>query len=129
MASRKIEHLCPELRPLAEAWKRQCEAEGLNVIIICTYRDNAEQAACYASGASNCKPGQSEHNKTDATGQPAARAWDMGVIEHGKYVGNGSHPHYKRAGEIAESLGLEWAGRWTGKLKETAHIQMKRVPK
>ena len=30
---------------------------------------------------------------------------------------------YRKVGVIAESVGLEWAGRWTGSLRETAHCQ------
>jgi peptidoglycan L-alanyl-D-glutamate endopeptidase CwlK len=28
-----------------------------------------------------------------------------------------------KCGEIAEHLGLQWAGRWTGSLRELAHCQ------
>jgi len=59
----------------------------------------------------------------DANGNPASEAFDVGVIRNGRYIGNGDDPHYKMAGIIGERLGLRWAGRWTGDLKETAHFQ------
>jgi hypothetical protein len=30
---------------------------------------------------------------------------------------------FTQAGLLAESLGLVWAGRWNGKLKEIGHIE------
>lgn len=125
MASRKLTDLSPEIRPLAEAFIAQCQADGLDVVIICTHRDNIEQEAAYACGASRCRGGQSGHNQVDTMNKPAAEAFDVGVIRAGKYIGNGSDPDYLRAGQIGEALGLVWAGRWTGKLKEAAHFQNK----
>ncbi len=33
------------------------------------------------------------------------------------------HPHWERLGEIGESLGLEWGGRW--KQRDCPHFQIK----
>lgn len=123
MASRKLTDLSLEMRPLAEAFIAQCQAEGLDVVIICTYRDNIEQEAAYACGASRCRGGQSAHNQINTMHNPAAEAFDVGVIRAGKYVGDGSAPDYLRAGVIGEKLGLKWAGRWSGRLKEVAHFE------
>lgn len=123
MASRKLTDLSADMRPLAEAFIAECQRQGLDIVIICTYRDNIEQEAAYSCGASRCRGGQSAHNQVDVLKRPAAEAFDVGVIRDGKYVGNGSDPDYLRAGEIGEALGLAWAGRWAGKIKETAHFQ------
>jgi hypothetical protein len=138
MASRDLNDLDPNIRTIVPAFLMKCKTAGLSIIIICTYRNNEEQAALYAHGRdadgnrigailTNCKPGQSEHNKIDQVGQPASRAFDVGVIRNGKYVGDGQDKDYLAAGEIGESLGLEWAGRWTGHMQETAHFQLKEV--
>jgi hypothetical protein len=123
MASRKLTDLSADMRPLAEAFIAECQRQGLDIVIICTYRDNIEQEAAYACGASRCRGGQSAHNQVDVLRRSAAEAFDVGVIRDGKYVGIGSDPDYLRAGEIGEALGLVWAGRWTGKIRETAHFQ------
>lgn len=126
MASRDIADLTPELRELAIEFMGECRRAGLSVVIICTYRNDAEQMAAYQCGASNCKPGESEHNALDVMKRPAARAFDIGVIRNGKYIGDGRDPDYRKAGEIGEALGLEWSGRWKGKLKEVGHYQLRR---
>lgn len=121
--SRDISKLSPFMQQKAREFMARCQAEGLDIVIICTDRSDAEQAACYKSGASNCRPGQSAHNAKDKAGNPASEAWDVGVIRNGKYVGNGGDRDYLRAGQIGEEIGLSWAGRWSGKIKETAHFQ------
>lgn len=124
MSSRSPEDLCPHLREIHLQFERECKRQGLDVVTICTYRPDAEQQAAYDAKLSNCKPGQSKHNLKDSMGRPAAKAFDIGVVRNGKYVGNGRDPHYLKAGEIGEQLGLKWAGRWTGKLKETGHFEI-----
>lgn len=123
--SRNLNDLCPEMQDLAIKFQRDCLSAGLSVVVICTYRGDADQQAAFDCGASKCRPGQSAHNKTDAMGKPASKAFDIGVIRAGKYIGDGKDPDYLAAGKIGEALGLEWAGRWTGKLREVAHFQLK----
>lgn len=135
MSDHDIEHLHPELREKSKLWLNECTkqaAAGDKYLIICTYRSNEDQAAAYAIGRTkpgkiitNAKPGQSKHNKVDKLGKPESEAFDFAVIRYGKYIGDGDDLSYKLGGAIGESLGLEWAGRWTGKIKESAHIQMK----
>ena len=121
--SRDITRLSPVMQEKATLFLAECHRQGLDIVIICTDRSDADQAACYASGASNCKPGQSAHNAKDKQGNPSSEAFDVGVIRSGKYIGNGKDPDYIKAGSIGESVGLAWAGRWTGKIKEVAHFQ------
>lgn len=123
MASRKITDLSIPMQQLAASFEDKCKEAGLDVVIICTYRSDAEQQAAYDAKLSNCKPGQSAHNQLDSQKRPAAEAFDIGVIRSGKYIGRGDDPDYLAAGKIGEELGLLWAGRWKGKLKETAHFE------
>lgn len=120
--SRQISKLSPYMQAKAVDFLNRCREEKLNVVIICTDRSNAEQAECFARGASRARPGESAHNVCDDLGRPAAEAFDIGVIRDGKYIGDGNDHAYKRAGEIGEELGLIWAGRWI-KMKEVAHFQ------
>lgn len=121
--SRDLMKLSPFMQQKSKEFLAKCHEQMLDIVIICTDRSDADQAACYASGASNCKPGQSAHNAKNQQGNPASEAFDVGVIRNGKYVGNGKDPDYIKAGQIGEAVGLAWAGRWTGKIKEVAHFQ------
>jgi peptidoglycan L-alanyl-D-glutamate endopeptidase CwlK len=119
--SRKIDDLNPRVQPLARAFIAACKAQGLDIIITSTYRDKASQDALYAQGrttpgdiVTKARGGQSFHNY--------AVAFDFGVIVHGKYQQNDKGGLYTRAGKIAESVGLEWAGRWVH-FKELCHCQ------
>lgn len=122
--SRSPEDLEVNLREIHLAFMQDCKRAGLDIVTICTYRSDEDQAKALACGASNCKPGQSKHNHKDAMGRPASLAFDVDVIRNGKYIGNGKDPHYLEAGKIGEAHGLKWAGRWTGKLKETGHFEL-----
>lgn len=121
--SRELSKLSPYMRVKAMRFLEKCREEKLDVIIICTDRGYEDQQILFDKKLSNARPGQSAHNVRDANGNPAAEAFDIGVIRGGKYVGNGDDKHYQRAGVIGESLGLKWAGRWKGRLKETGHFE------
>jgi hypothetical protein len=106
-----------------QKFKKQCDAEKLGVIIVCTDRGEAEQNACKESGTSRASYGQSAHNALLPNCKPASEAFDIGVIVNGKYVGDSNHPSYQRAGAIGESLGLKWYGNKKWGFVEAAHFQ------
>lgn len=119
--SRSLDDLHPRVKTLAEKFKAECLAIGYDVLIYSTYRDIEAQNALYAQGrttkgsiVTNAKGGQSFHNYRVA--------FDWVPMVHGKPLWSDSFA-YARCAKIGEALGLEWAGRWTGKLKETAHFQ------
>lgn len=121
MASRKLEDLNEPTRKMAQLFLDECEKEGIDILIYCTYRDPAEQNALYQIGRT--KPGRVV---TDARGGESwhnhRSAFDFVPLLNGKPQWD-NKSLYTKAGAIAEMVGLEWAGRWTGKLKETAHCQ------
>lgn len=132
------EYLIQELRDKLPAWEKECvvrAASGDTYILVSGYRSDDDQAAAYAVGRTgprkneaiitNRKPGTSAHNFKEKNSIPSSKAVDFGVLRYGKYVTNGDDLAYKLGGIIAEELGLEWSGRWTGKLREAAHIQIK----
>lgn len=123
MASRKLTDLSVPMQALAAQFMAMCHEADLDVVIICTHRPDAEQQAAYDAKLSNCRPGESAHNQVDSLKRPAAEAFDIGVIRNGKYIWRGDDPDYLAAGHIGELIGLLWAGRWRGKLKETAHFE------
>ena len=130
MASRRLEDLDPELRKLAQRHQDACAVLGIDLLIYCTYRSNAEQAELYVQGRTAlgrirtyAKPGASNHNAT-RDGIPAARAYDCVPIRQGKAIWNNDDPAWEIVGEEGEKLGLSWAGRWLS-FREFPHFELK----
>lgn len=118
--SREIKDLLPVVAAKAAAFVAACRAAGIDVLITSTLRDGEAQNALYAQGrtkpgriVTNAKAGQSWHNH--------ACAFDFVPIVHGKAMWDDTRT-FERCGAIAESLGLEWAGRWK-RFRELAHCQ------
>lgn len=118
--SRKLEDLHPHVAKLCQAFLDACAAQGIDVLITSTYRDAESQNALYAQGrtapgqkVTNAKAGQSWHNWRCA--------FDFVPVVAGKAQWN-DLATFQRCGEIAEGVGLEWAGRWKS-FKELAHCQ------
>lgn len=131
MPSRQLEHLHPDLQPLAREFLRRCEAAKLDILVTCTYRSNDEQNQLYAQGRNGkpgkivtyAKGGQSAHNHT-IQGKPAARAFDIVPLVAGKPVWDAAHPAWKEAGRIGMELGLNWYGRPGAKFREMPHFEL-----
>lgn len=121
MASRALSDLEPVVQTKAVKFLTECKNAGLDILIYCTYRSPEEQNELYTQGRS--KPGKIV---TNARGGESFHNWrlafDFVPLVAGKPAFE-STELYRKAGLIAESVGLEWAGRWTGKLRETAHCQ------
>lgn len=118
--SRNINDLQPKVAAMCSEFVNRCKAKGIDVIITSTYRDAASQDALYAQGrtkpgkkVTNARAGQSYHNW--------GVAFDFAPIVNGKAMWN-DVALFTKCGEIAEGVGLEWAGRWV-KFKELAHCQ------
>ncbi len=121
ITSRDIKDLHPIVAAKASAFVSACKAQGIDVLITSTLRDNEAQAKLYNQGrttpgkiVTNAKAGQSWHNH--------ACAFDFVPIVDGKCQWSDAAT-FTRCGGIAESVGLEWAGRWKGNFKESAHCQ------
>ena len=123
--SRRIEDLAPAVQQQAKALVSAAKDAGIDLLITSTYRSSEEQAALYAQGrtkpgaiVTNARPGDSYHNWRCA--------FDVVPLRNGKPVWGTSGPDgdlWRKIGEMGEAVGLEWAGRWTGKLREMAHFQ------
>lgn len=118
--SRSLDDLLPEVKEKAQAFIAACLLEGIDVIVTSTYRDFESQTALYNQGrttkgaiVTNAKAGESYHNFRCAL--------DFAPVVNGKINWNDTKT-FTRCGEIAESVGLEWAGRWKS-FKELAHVQ------
>ena len=119
--SRSLSDLNPKVAAMCSEFINRCKAQHIDILITSTYRDAESQNALYAQGrtapgkkVTNAKGGQSYHNWKVA--------FDFCPIVNGKPNWN-DVALYTKCGEIAKSVGLEWAGRWTGNMKEMAHCQ------
>ncbi len=125
-SSRSIDDLQPDVAEKCRAHLAACEAEGIDLLITCTLRDWDEQARLFKQGrtapgaiVTNARPGDSLHNY--------GRAYDVVPLRNGKPVwgtiATMDADLWNRVGCLGESVGLEWAGRWRGRLVEFAHFQ------
>ena len=120
ITSRKLSDLDPRTAIKARDFQLECAHQGIDVIFTSTLRDFEAQDVLYAQGrttpgkiVTNAKGGDSFHNY--------AMAFDFVPLVNGKAVWD-DEELFTRCGEIAESVGLEWAGRWNS-FKEMAHCQ------
>jgi len=121
IASRDINDLDPVVAAKVRQWIGACAKAGIDIIITSTFRDFEAQGKLYAQGrgtpgpiVTNARPGESKHQWHVAA--------DFCPIEGGKAAWNDSAA-FTRAGQIAESFGLQWAGRWQGPFRELAHVE------
>lgn len=101
---------------------------GLVARAISGTRSYAEQDRLHAQGrhgnggarVTNARGGQSNHN--------FGIAWDIGLFDAGGAYLNGDSAaeigEYRRLGELARPLGLEWGGDWTS-LPDVPHYQLR----
>ena len=123
MASRSFNDLAAQFRARFTEWHKAAEeASGVPLLVTCTYRSPAEQDALYAIGrtkpgrkVTNAKAGESAHN--------FGLALDFVPLENGKPVWGEGHDAWRKAGNLAPTYGLEWAGTWT-RFREYPHIQV-----
>lgn len=118
--SRNIDDLHPKVRELCVRFIAECMMDGIDILITSTYRDKESQDVLYAQGRTSAGTivtrahgGWSYHNYR--------LAFDFVPIVNGKAAWTDGGL-FTRCGQIAESVGLEWAGRWEHN-KEMAHCQ------
>lgn len=150
LTSRNIDDLVLPARMRCVNHLTACRKRFLDVIIICTLRDEEAQNDLYAIGRTreqlnaaglyriNPKPGKIVTNAKAGEGMHQyGCAYDLGALRHGKLVwstlGNGIDDDpsdddtddlelWQRIGVAGEECGLEWAGRWKA-FREFPHFQ------
>lgn len=117
-----LKGLQPIVRRKAEQLIATMAQKGYMVDITSGYRGETEQNTLYAKGrttpgniVTNAKYGDSMHNY--------GVAFDVAFIKNGKPSWSNQHP-WNLLGEVGESLGLEWGGRWKS-LNDRPHFQYK----
>ncbi len=140
ITSRKIDDLKTPAKIRAFKFLSEAKQRGIDVLVTCTLRDKEAQDAIFAEGRSreeldraglfhveprpgpirtNAKGGESFHQY--------GVALDVVPLRAGKPVWGDvaaqDRALWRELGEIGEACGLEWAGRWQGRLREMAHFQ------
>ncbi len=120
--SRAVTDLHPKVATMAMAFVQACDQAGIDLLITSTYRDHESQNELYAQGRT--KPGKIV---TKAKGGQSYHNWRLALdfvpLRNGKCVWDDKDPIWRKIGEIAESVGFEWGGRWTGGFKDLPHLQ------
>lgn len=117
---KSLESLASYMEPLAQDLLNQCYAAGIPLTVEDTDRDPATQAADIAAGRSWTthskhlpQPPEMKSEAIDCvpTALLSVKQWGWyGTIEN-------SDPRWLQMGQIGETIGLEWGGRWPN----TAH--------
>lgn len=118
--SRDLNELIPQAHVRADKLIELCKAEGIDLLVTSTYRDNESQNALYAQGrtapgkiVTKAKGGESFHNYRCA--------FDVVPLVNGKPVWDDMQA-WEKIGRLGVQIGLEWAGNWTS-FKEYPHFQ------
>lgn len=107
--SRDISLLHPVLQMKCRELIRKCKEKGIDIGISQTLRTKAEQDTLYAQGRT--KPGKIVTNcRYPKSLHCWGVAFDVYVQRGGKAIWDVAA--YRPVGELGESLGLEWGGRW-----------------
>jgi peptidoglycan L-alanyl-D-glutamate endopeptidase CwlK len=119
--SRSLDDLLPQVKSRVERFIAACKAEGIDLLVTSTYRDNESQNALYAQGrttpgkiVTNAKAGQSFHNFRCAV--------DVVPIVAGKPRWDVKDEVWQKIGKLGKAAGLEWAGDWK-RFREYPHFQ------
>jgi peptidoglycan L-alanyl-D-glutamate endopeptidase CwlK len=122
VSSRSLDGLRPEVRPQVDTFLAACAAAGVDVLVTCTLRSDAEQTLLYAQGrtapghiVTNAKAGQSAHQY--------GLAIDVVPMVNGKPDWNGKDPVWAQIGELGQAAGLTWLGAPGSTFPEEPHLE------
>lgn len=124
--SRRLDDLDPAFFPLACQLLARCVEARIPIIITCTGRTDAEQAAAVAAGRSRVK--RSLHQDGRAIDlclvDPYGKPWWPAPIDW----------RWQTIGRFGEALGLRWGGRFgesepgKGDGWDAGHLELPRTP-
>ena len=136
--SRDIELLEPEVRDRCKTFLRLCADQGIQVMVVQTLRTPEEQMLLYQKGRT--RPGEPCHHILPPKIRPVGTCSNhpMGATVTNLLPGKSLHERglafdfcfgppvswegpWERAGEIGESVGLKWGGRW--KSPDRPHLE------
>ncbi len=122
--SSNLDDLYPEVKEKAELFIKKAKEQGLNLKILETFRNFNQQDKYFKQGRTT--PGSIITNAKSGEGLHSyGLALDVYPVVNGKPLMTVDGPNKKywdKMGEIAESVGFEWGGRW--KFKDYPHIEI-----
>lgn len=120
--SNRLQDLDPDVQAMAAKLLFKAKEAGIELVFTQTYRTPEQQAALYALGrtapgniVTHAPPGYSWHEFRRAF-DVAIRYFPGDMTRADLYDGP-----WEKVGEIGESVGLEWGGRW--KHPDRPHFQ------
>ena len=116
--SRSLDDLRLDVRANVETLLSLCRAQGLNVLITQTMRDNEYQAYLYAQGRT--MPGSIITNSRTTTFHGAGLAVDFCENIRGHEYDDASF--FRNVAIIAKAIGFSWGGDWKG-FPDNPHLQ------
>jgi hypothetical protein len=118
MASRKLNDLAPEFRPLVVEFLARCVEAKIPVLIVETRRTEAEHQANVAAGKS-----WTSHSKhIDGLAIDVAPYKTFELAGKCEVQWNADAAIYQKLGALGELCGLKWGGRW--QQKDLVHFEM-----
>lgn len=120
---RNLSDLHPLLQPLCERFLAECKTDGLNVIIVETFRDPSREDQLHAQGITKATGKTCKHCFT-INGAPASKAFDFALLdENNRMIADGTDERYSMAGLIATKLGMVWGGNFST-VKDYDHVEI-----
>ena len=113
----KLKGVKPELVQKIILLKKLAKQKGIEFVITCGYRSQAEQDRLYAQGRTTAgrKVTWTRHSK-----HTQRIAVDVAILKNGKITWKPED--YFELGQLAQKIGLEWGGSW--KVKDYCHLQL-----
>lgn len=116
-----LDELASYVRPLCEQFLAICKERGLDIRVVDTGRTAAEQEQKIAQGVSWVSRSQHEPQPPEMK----SHAFDVVPVDYMSMKGwNPAGPLWAELGEIGESLGLRWGGRWTNH-RDPGHFEFR----
>jgi len=133
---RDMDLLHPDFRILVDRLLSRCVEAGVMVMVVETWRSQAAHEEDVANGRSWVKKSKHQNTFTKKLGDfspeyltyPASLAIDIAPYEIYQLKGpdklewDADDPIWQRIGEIGESLGMKWGGRFK-KVKDYGHFE------
>lgn len=119
VACRDLNKLSANGKAACELFLNKCDKAGLKVLVTETYRSQARQTYLYEQGRT--RPGQIVTQIKKVGYHNTGNAWDICKNVKGQEYSDSAF--FRKCGEIAKSLGIEWGGYWKG-FVDTPHFQI-----